>query len=174
MGKEGPLIHITCAMADILMATPMFRKVCATDLHMTSPPPPPPSCSCYFMGLHTPKRRPSSTRLRVSRVFPALCFVGRVCIWPLGNDAGYCSPGAKNNEWPLWHIYSYDGHADTRAGIEEPIMSTQSLRAKESKLVGVSGWRKTKIGLKMKTSHFFLPQASIVLGRVLVLKENSG
>ncbi|CAN0464794.1 unnamed protein product, partial [Ectocarpus sp. 12 AP-2014] len=27
VGKEGPLIHITCAMADILMSTPWFKKV---------------------------------------------------------------------------------------------------------------------------------------------------
>eukprot|EP00904_Undaria_pinnatifida_P006780 jgi/Undpi1/3231/HiC_scaffold_15.g06605.m1 len=27
VGKEGPLIHITCAMADVLMATPTFKQV---------------------------------------------------------------------------------------------------------------------------------------------------
>eukprot|EP00752_Nemacystus_decipiens_P008716 g7778.t1 len=27
VGKEGPLIHVTCAMADILMSTPWFKKV---------------------------------------------------------------------------------------------------------------------------------------------------
>ncbi|CAN0576678.1 unnamed protein product, partial [Ectocarpus sp. 12 AP-2014] len=27
VGKEGPLIHITCAMADILMSTPWFNTM---------------------------------------------------------------------------------------------------------------------------------------------------
>ncbi|CAN0480573.1 unnamed protein product, partial [Laminaria digitata] len=27
VGNEGPLIHITCAMADVLMSTPAFKKV---------------------------------------------------------------------------------------------------------------------------------------------------